>query len=53
MELSLYEGMLHAIPLYVGLDPNFGVSIRTSSLFICKDLDPEIREISISSIISS
>lgn len=43
-ELSLYRGRLHAVPLYVGLDSNFGVSIRTSSLFICKDLDPEIRE---------
>lgn len=31
-------------PLYVGLGPNFGVSMRTSSMFICKDLDPEIRE---------
>jgi hypothetical protein len=44
MELSLYEGMLHATPLYIGLDPNFGVSIRTSSLVVCKNLDPEIRE---------
>lgn len=44
MELSLYGGMLHATPLYVGLGPNFGVSIRTSTVFTCKDLDPEIRE---------
>ena len=44
MELSLYEGMLHATPLYIGLGPNFGISIRTSSLVVCKDLDPEIRE---------
>lgn len=44
VELSLYRGRLHAIPLYVGLDSNFGVSIRTSSLIVCKDLDPEIRE---------
>jgi hypothetical protein len=44
MELSLYRGMLHATPLYIGLGPNFGVSIRTSSLVVCKNLDPEIRE---------
>jgi hypothetical protein len=44
VELSLYEGMLHATPLYIGLDPSFRVSIRTSSIFISKDLDPEIRE---------
>ena len=44
VELSLYRGRLHATPLYVGLDPSFGVSIRTSSIFISKDLDPEIRK---------
>lgn len=44
VELSVYKGRLHTTPLFVGLDPSFGVSIRTSSIFISKDLDPEIRE---------
>ena len=44
VELSVYKGRLRITPLYVGLDPSFGVSIRTSSIFISKDLDPEIRE---------
>lgn len=44
VELSLYRGRLHATPLYVGLDSNFWVSIRTSSLIVCVDVDPEIRE---------
>lgn len=44
VELSVYKGRLRMTPLYVGLDPSFGVSIRTSSIFISKDLDPEIRE---------
>ena len=42
VELSVYKGRLRMTPLYVGLDPSFGVSIRTSSIFIIsKDLDPE------------
>lgn len=44
VELSVYKGRLRMTPLYVGLDPSFGVSIRTSSIFISKDLDPEIRK---------
>lgn len=44
VELSVYKGRLRMTPLYVGLDPSFGVSIRTSSIFISKDLDSEIRE---------
>ena len=44
VELSVYKGRLRMTPLYVGLDPSFGVSIRTSSIFISKDLDPETRE---------
>lgn len=44
VELSVYKGRLHMTPLYVGLDPSFGVSIRTSSIFISKDLDTEIRK---------
>lgn len=44
VELSVYKGRLRMTPLYVGLDPSFRVSIRTSSIFISKDLDPEIRE---------
>ena len=41
VELSVYKGRLHTTPLFVGLDPSFGVSIRTSSIFISKDLDPK------------
>lgn len=44
MELSLYRSRLHAAPLYVGLDSNFRVSIRTTSMLLCIDVDPEIRE---------
>lgn len=44
VELSVNKGRLRVTSLYVGLDPSFGVSIRTSSIFISKDLDPEIRE---------
>lgn len=44
VELSLYMGMLHATPLYVGLDLDCKVSIRNTSICVYEGLDPEERE---------
>lgn len=44
VELFVYKGKLCRGFLYVGLDHNFNISIRTTSLIVCKCLDHEIIE---------
>lgn len=44
VELYVYKGKLCKGILYVGLDHNFNISIRTTSLIVCKCLDHEIIE---------
>lgn len=44
IELFVYKGKLCRGFLYVGLDHNFNISIRTTSLIVCKCLDHEIIE---------
>lgn len=44
VELFVYKGKLCKGILYVGLDHNFNISIRTTSLVVCKCLNHEIIE---------
>ena len=44
VELFVYKGKLCKGILYVGLDHNFNISIRTTSLIVCKCLNHEIIE---------